>query len=325
MYLNSFLPFTTLTNGAQSKGIQEESYLLSPETGLSGFFEYTALDGIQINYSSLSVTREISLEAKAAEKCIEMHFSLTGKFTAENYVLQKPVEITQLQHNLFSIPSDLSTNLTFQAGKEPVVKFDILFDQAYFQQILNEECAVHRQLLNKISSNQMMLGDRNYLNISPLMLSVLTDIMTCKRRGYFKRLYLEAKVMELFLLQTELLQEKHFDKGCTYLTKFSKDIDKLYYVKELIDKEPETEHSLAGLSRLAGLNVFKLKNGFKSMFGDTVFGYINELKMAKAKKLLIEENKQVNEVAYLLGYNSPNNFSTAFKRRYGINPGKLKF
>ncbi|WP_158800183.1 AraC family transcriptional regulator [Pedobacter sp. L105] len=325
MYLNSFLPFTTLSDRAESKGIQEESYVLSQDTGMSGFFEYTVLDGIEINYSSLSVTEETSFEAKSAEKCIEMHFSLSGKFMAKSEFLQKPVEITQLQHNLFSMPSDLSTNLIFQVAKQPVVKFDILFDQAYFEQILNEECVVHRSLLNKINRNEMMLGDRNYLNISPLMLSVLSDIMACKRKGYFKRLYLEAKVMELFLLQTELLQERQTGKGSDYSLKFSEDIDKLYYVKELIDQEPETEHSLASLSRLAGLNVFKLKNGFKSIFGDTVFGYINELKMAKAKTMLLEEKKQVNEVAYLLGYNSPNNFSTAFKRKYGINPGKLKF
>ncbi|MGN7822976.1 helix-turn-helix transcriptional regulator [Chitinophaga sp. 22536] len=52
-------------------------------------------------------------------------------------------------------------------------------------------------------------------------------------------------------------------------------------------------------------------------------GYIHHLRMEKARKLLLE-GEQVSTVAYLLGYNTPNNFSIAFRKRFGISPGKFK-
>ncbi|SJZ42762.1 Helix-turn-helix domain-containing protein [Chitinophaga eiseniae] len=36
------------------------------------------------------------------------------------------------------------------------------------------------------------------------------------------------------------------------------------------------------------------------------------------------EGEQVSTVAYLLEYTSPNNFSTAFRKRFGVSPGKFK-
>ncbi|MRG47823.1 helix-turn-helix domain-containing protein [Chitinophaga sp. SYP-B3965] len=82
--------------------------------------------------------------------------------------------------------------------------------------------------------------------------------------------------------------------------------------------------SLGLLCRRFGLNEFKLKRGFKQLFGYTVFGYVQEMRMKTARQILAEGRMNVNEVADHLGYSSPNHFSTAFKKMYGIPPAKLK-
>lgn len=46
--------------------------------------------------------------------------------------------------------------------------------------------------------------------------------------------------------------------------------------------------SLLELSRLIGLNDYKLKTGFKEMYGTTVFGYLREQRLEKAYRLLME-------------------------------------
>lgn len=103
------------------------------------------------------------------------------------------------------------------------------------------------------------------------------------------------------------------------------DAERLQAVKEYL----RTEYlcpalSLHLLCRRFGLNEFKLKKGFKQLFGNTVFGFVQELKMKSARAMLVEKRMNVNEVADHLGYSSPNHFSAAFKKMYGYSPARLK-
>lgn len=323
MYLDALLPHATLIRENEAKGYRQAAYTLAPESGLHGSFEHTILDGFEINYSHVEVSKRTTVQLSASKSWVEMHFSLSGQFVARNEGFRKPVEVTALQHSLFSVPEKLSTDFEYQTGEHPLVKVDILLDSNYFESISHEDCTVHTALIKQLERHEMKLENTGLLHVTPQMLSVLTDMITSRRTGYYGKMLLEARVLELFMLQTEALQEKFPGRACGYLLQSSEDIDKLYFIKELIDKEPETDHSLKKLSRQAGLNIFKLKNGFKSVFGDTVFGYIHHLRMEKARKLLLE-GEQVSTVAYLLGYNSPNNFSTAFRKRFGVSPGKFK-
>lgn len=103
------------------------------------------------------------------------------------------------------------------------------------------------------------------------------------------------------------------------------DVTRLQSVKDFLRENFLDQHlSLGLLCRRFGLNEFKLKRGFKQLFGNTVFGYVQEMRMKTARRLIIEEKRNVNEVADFLGYSSPNHFSAAFKRLYGFPPAKLK-
>lgn len=103
------------------------------------------------------------------------------------------------------------------------------------------------------------------------------------------------------------------------------DVQRLQQVKSFLQEQYlAPELSLDLLCRRFGLNEFKLKRGFKQLFGYTVFGYVQEMRMKTARQILAEGRMNVNEVADHLGYSSPNHFSTAFKKMYGIPPAKLK-
>ncbi|RPE14091.1 AraC family transcriptional regulator [Chitinophaga lutea] len=102
------------------------------------------------------------------------------------------------------------------------------------------------------------------------------------------------------------------------------DLQRLQQVKDYLrDSFLSPELSLDLLCRKFGLNEFKLKRGFKQLFGHTVFGYVQELKMKTARRLLAEKKMNVNEVADYLGYSAPNHFSAAFKKMYGHVPSRL--
>jgi AraC-like DNA-binding protein len=139
--------------------------------------------------------------------------------------------------------------------------------------------------------------------------------------GHLKGLYLEAKAIELFLLQVKQLDQQTGPK----LSKLKPtDIERLYAVKEHINKYYDQSCSIIGLAQLAGINQMKLKDGFKELFGTTVFGYINDVRMNEAKRLLLDEKLYVNEVADRVGYKHPQHFTIAFKKKFGIAPKELK-
>lgn len=82
----------------------------------------------------------------------------------------------------------------------------------------------------------------------------------------------------------------------------------------------EQPPSLLELSKLAGISDSKLKAGFKELFGTTVFGYLKEKRLEKAKELLEMERINVCDAAIMVGYSNPSHFAASFRERYGCNP-----
>jgi AraC family transcriptional activator of pyochelin receptor len=82
--------------------------------------------------------------------------------------------------------------------------------------------------------------------------------------------------------------------------------------------------SLAQISRHCTQNEFKVKRGFKQLFGTTVFGYVRKKRMDQAAFLLKRRGYTVNEVADILGYEQPHNFSVAFKNYTGTYPSTVR-
>ena len=79
-------------------------------------------------------------------------------------------------------------------------------------------------------------------------------------------------------------------------------------------KESE-EHTFRGLEH-------KLKEGFKQIYGDSVFSFLFDYKMEVARKLLESGEHNVNEVGHKIGYSTSSHFIAAFKKKYGTTPKK---
>jgi AraC-like DNA-binding protein len=70
------------------------------------------------------------------------------------------------------------------------------------------------------------------------------------------------------------------------------------------------------------LSLKKLKEGFKELYGDTVYAYLLDHKMEEACRMLNTQKYNVNEVGLLLGYSTASHFIAAFKKKYGTTPKK---
>jgi len=100
----------------------------------------------------------------------------------------------------------------------------------------------------------------------------------------------------------------------------SRDEEALAEAASYLEGNLDENHSLAGLSRKFALNEFKLKRGFRERFGITVFGYLRQCRMDRARQLLLSRRYTVLEVANAVGYTNPSHFARAFRGCFGLNP-----
>ncbi|MEC5142918.1 helix-turn-helix domain-containing protein [Chitinophaga sp. 212800010-3] len=53
-------------------------------------------------------------------------------------------------------------------------------------------------------------------------------------------------------------------------------------------------------------------------------GFQLEKRFELARTYLLDREKTISEIAYMLGYSSIQHFSKAFRKKYGVAPGKLR-
>lgn len=157
---------------------------------------------------------------------------------------------------------------------------------------------------------------------TPEMHIALQQILNCPYQGWTRQYYLESKALELLILW--LTQASKLDKTPKICSLSSSDIDCLYRAKDLLTCNLRQPPSLLELARQVGLNDRKLKQGFRQVFGTTVFGYLHDRRMQQAQQLLIAGQMNVKETARLVGYASQSSFNAAFKKTFGVNPKALQ-
>ena len=78
--------------------------------------------------------------------------------------------------------------------------------------------------------------------------------------------------------------------------------------------------AVADLAKLAGMSTSSFHEHFKSVTATTPLQYQKHLRLMEAKRLLSEGNHAVSSVAYEIGYESLNQFSREYARKFGASP-----
>ena len=100
----------------------------------------------------------------------------------------------------------------------------------------------------------------------------------------------------------------------------NKDISAIYQADSIIASNLNEHFTIDKLSRLTGTNQFKLKRGFRQIFGMGVFRRLLFLRMEHAKTLLETTDKTIGEIANLAGYDTAAGFIHAFRREFDMTP-----
>lgn len=205
-------------------------------------------------------------------------------------------------------------------ANDPILKIDLHINSPdHLHQLVSETLEELpkeiRRLIEDYNGN--CFGDINV--ITSAMRSALKQILYCPFQGKTKQIYLESKCLELIALKLEQLKERDKQTGTLCALK-PDDIDRIHLAKTILTTHLDNPPSLMELARQVSLNDYKLKVGFRQVFGTTVFGYLHQYRMEKARQLLNERRMSVKEVAQAIGYANQSRFAAAFRKQFGVNP-----
>ncbi len=203
------------------------------------------------------------------------------------------------------------------SGRKPLRSILISPSEDYLTQLSEGRFGVNslENILNPV--DDFAMGTSFYMNHD--MHLAVDKIFNSTYAGAVGDLYLESQMLELLAHYLELSVPNKRQKELK-----KEDRDRLYFAKEILLKKMEEPPSLKELSRLIGLNEYKLKKGFKHLFGLPVYKYLQVKRLESAHNLLIDSEISVQQAAYSVGYESLSSFSNAFLEKYGYRPSKIR-
>jgi AraC-like DNA-binding protein len=264
--------------------------------------------------------RRIYFELIDNDDLVEMHFTLAGNGELQNVATGKNYFFKTNEHNLHYTPAFRGAGV--YEGQTLYKFFEVHFTRRFFQQLAKDSSPILMQFAENIDKNNLEELSHDNLPISFAMHQCIRDIMDCRLTGGLKLLFLQSKSIELLALQAQMYEDAAGKKSL--VCKSGHDRDCIHFAKDYLLQHALQPPSLTELAKIAGINEFKLKQGFKEQFNNTVFGYLADFKLLQARELLLAGNYTIKSVAEQLGYSSVQHFNTAFRKKFGVPPGKIK-
>lgn len=138
-----------------------------------------------------------------------------------------------------------------------------------------------------------------------------------------QRMNIESKAIEIFSEGLAALagatETEETQSGGTVRA-----INRAQSVRSYVLAHIDDDLSLNRIARELGLSVESMQRAFKAAYGSTIVDFIREYRLHQARQALISEGISISEAAYRAGYSNPANFSTAFKKLFGLTPSEAK-
>ncbi|NDV26798.1 helix-turn-helix transcriptional regulator [Desulfovibrio sp. JC010] len=178
---------------------------------------------------------------------------------------------------------------------------------------------IHEDLRGALESR---VGGEFFLHhtMDPVVQAAANELFYGLVGGKCSRIYLEGKALELIGLQVMKLEnsERVRSSGLSL-----SELEQIRAIHEEVKEKFDCPPSMAELADSHMMSAGKIQAGFQELYGMTVFAFLKEYKLRKARMFFENGDMNVSEVAWALGYTNLSHFSAAFKKRYGVLPKKF--
>jgi AraC-like DNA-binding protein len=205
--------------------------------------------------------------------------------------------------------------------EKPFRMMEIMLPPAYLKRMSAMYPDLFGEICEQHARRRFSRAFPEHVFYCPATAKAIRDLQNHEALGNAAPMYLDAKLFEILSLFLCRLKQKDCATCHCYTPK---DRDLLLHAKSIVEQEYLNPPSLHELALIVGTNECTLKNGFKRLFGATVFGYLFDYRMEMACKYLLGADKTVQEIAELVGYDYHSHFTTAFKRKFGLSPQEYR-
>lgn len=283
----------------------------------NGIYTSIKFKNYEISFISILCEKESKIEFPKKNESIKMHFVYYKNSLKTITLNEQKIECNH--HNIIYSPSEEFKYIT--PNNNELQLFEINLNINFFKKHIPKEHPYIILFMDAIRNKKAKQLSHENLIITSQMMYIINAIINCKRVGTYKELFVESKIIELFLIQLEQIADSKYQ---VKLNLKETEIQKMHQVREIIMSDLKQSFSLKSLAYQIGTNEFTLKKSFKAYYGTSVFRFINDIKMKIAKDLLIEQNVTITHISEVIGYKNATHFTTAFKKKYNVLPSVLR-
>jgi AraC-like DNA-binding protein len=253
-------------------------------------------------------------EREVDTNLIQFHFGVKGRakfiFNQGRYALDLREELSLF---LYNPQKELPVHLEIAPHSWII---SVLISIKKFHGFFSEQ-ADHIPFLSPDNSDKKYYKDEK---INPSMAIVLSQLFHFNLHPSIKKLYFKGKIYELLSLYFNRAEDPNAEQ-CPFLID-EENVIKIRKAKDYVIANMAEPPGLQELADEVGINLKKLKMGFRQIYGDSVYSFLFDYKMDYARKLLDSGSFNVNEVGLRIGYSTSSHFIAAFKKKFGTTPKK---
>jgi AraC family transcriptional activator of pyochelin receptor len=276
-------------------------------------------ENIRLTHTKSNFQKLGKISASNNTDIVRLHFGLKGNYEFSYKQLNKSFDLIGGHHNvMYSNGFDIEIeNKTFE-----IETFGIQFPKELFIDFTQNANDQIKRFSENILLGKSDLLSKNWGTIDYSIKNVISQIINYNYSDELKKMFLLSKSIELLVLSAESYSYSESKKKVFIKNKSDK--EKIIAVRDLINEKLNCPPNLNEIAKTIGLNEYKLKRGFKEVFNNTVFGYLTDQRLNLAMQYLKDTQKTSSEIAYSLGYATPQHFNNAFKKKFGFTPNSIR-
>jgi len=271
-------------------------------------------DEIFILKSSIKAKSELTLNSSTNINGIILGYNLSGYSEHKSKRQNFSVKLSSNDSNMSIMKNENSTSY---CSKGILNKISFVIKEQYIQRNITDN-KIKDLVLSSLENDhcEKLIFKRKTNEAIKL---ILNDIFNLPFDESLNNIYLQSKALEIIFYELNSLSKeiKNF-QNTIKLDEY--DIQAIKKSKEILIQNIKNPPSIIELSKMVRINDFKLKIGFKEIFGETPYNLLINYKLDLAKNLLQQGDMNINEIATYIGYKYTQSFSSAFSKRYGVSP-----
>ncbi len=292
--------------------------------GQGGFTRIRLRDGFELWITDCVLDHDIVCNQSSAESGVprvHLGFCLEGYYTGAWEDGRNQFSLKSGEHYFF-FGDGYRSHRVMKRGVR-LFAVSLMMTPELLLSYFNDERAEMQDVLTGIARQCAVPSFFRMESMTAGMHGALRQIIECSYSGASRKLFLESRCLELMAYQFQQFSGMKVpvsgDRSNSVIHPSEK--VRIERVCRMLLDNLDAPPNLDDLATAAGMSHPKLNRCFRQLYGKTVFQYLRQERLKKARMLIENQGRTVTETAYLVGYSSLSHFSKAYKHHFGILPG----